>query len=69
MTTQHIGDEDELVTAEQVENPGPPDPADNPVQPEPVANFGRKSSKRPARTVRTSTGNGTVVARTQGVQH
>ena len=69
MTTQHIGDEDELVTAEQAENPGPPDPADNSVQPKPVANFGRKSSNRPARTVRTSTGNGTVFTCTQGVKH
>ena len=69
MTTQHIGDEDELVTVELAESPGPPDPADNPVQPEPVANFSRKSSNRPARAGRTSTLNGTVVARTQGVQH
>ena len=48
MTTPHIGDEDELVTAdrpnpaenpdqpEPAENPQPPDPAENLVQPEPA---------------------------------
>ena len=36
MTTPHIGDEDELVTADPAENPQPPDPAENLVQPEPA---------------------------------
>ena len=41
MTTQHIGDEDELVTAEPADNPGQPEPVDNsgqPNQPEPAEN-------------------------------
>ena len=36
MTTQHIGDEDELVTAEPADNPGQPEPVDNSGQPNSV---------------------------------